>query len=98
MSNYSIRLADADEIGLFYQSTTGMAPEFRQLSAGPVDLRHDVVDLNGVTLVWSRVRGRTWWRDQMPEGALHLGFVVESAGPVTVRGHAIGADGAGRVV
>lgn len=66
-----------------------MIPDFLQLSAGPLDLRYQVDELAGVSLIWTQVQGRTRWRDDMTEGSLHLGFVIQSMGPIVVRGRPI---------
>ena len=89
MNSYTITLREADDIEEFYLSTTGMKPDFLQLSRGPVDLMHHVDELGGVTLVWTRAHGRTRWRDEMTGGALQLGFAIESAGPIIARGNTV---------
>ena len=92
MVTYPIVLRDADEIEHFFVATTGMKPGYLQLSRGLADLRLRVVELNEVTLVWCRARGKARWRDQMTGDNLHVGFAVESAGPITACGREIQAD------
>ena len=92
MITYPLTLRDADEIEQFFLETTGMQPGYMQLSRGLADLRMRVVELAGVTLVWTRARGKARWRDQMTGEGLHIGFAIESAGPISVRGHAINPD------
>ena len=82
-----IKLADAEEIEEFYLQITGMKPGFLQLSAGQAGMQMRVIDLEGVSLIWATVEGCTRWRDQFNGDGMHLGFVLESAGPVRVRGH-----------
>ena len=92
MNTYPITLRDADEIEQFFLETTGMKPGYIQLSRGLADLRMRVVELAGVTLVWTRARARARWRDQMTGAGLHIGFAIESKGPISVRGHDIEPD------
>ena len=92
MNTYPLTLRDADEIEQFFVETTGMKPGYMQLSCGLADLRMRVVELAGVTLVWTRARARARWRDQMTGDALHIGFAIESKGPISVRGHDINPD------
>ncbi len=94
MNTYPITLRDADEIEQFFLDTTGMKPGYMQLSRGLADLRIRVVELAGVTLVWTRARGRARWRDQMTGEGLHIGFALESSGPITVRGQDINSNDA----
>ena len=89
INTYTVKLRDAEEIEEFYLRATGMKPDFLQLSAGAMDLQHRVDELGGVTLIWTRAQGRTRWCDDMNQGVLHMGFVIESAGPVVVRGRSI---------
>ena len=90
MSTHRIALRDADEIERFYLETTGMRPDYLQLSAGRAGIAMQVDELAGVTLVWSRVYGRSRWRDAMSGDGLHLGFAIESHGPIVVRGYEVG--------
>ena len=92
MNTYQLVLRDADEIEQFFLDATGMKPGYLQLSRGLADLRIRVVELAGVSLIWTRARGRARWRDQMTGGGLHIGFAIESDGPITVRGHDINPD------
>ncbi len=94
MNTYPITLRDADEIERFFLEATGMKPGYLQLSRGLADLRIRVVELAGVTLVWTRARGRARWRDQMTGEGLHVGFPIESSGPITVRGREIDSSDA----
>ena len=87
-------LKDADEIERFYLHSTGMKPDYLQLSAGAADLRLRAVELAGVTLVWARPAGHTRWRDEMTGDGLHLGIPVESAGPISARGRPLDVDDA----
>ena len=75
MNPYTIKLRDADEIEEFYHNTTGMKPGFLQLSAGAIGLQHTVVELGGVTLIWTQAQGRTRWRDDLVEGALKQSYL-----------------------
>ena len=59
MQEMNIQLKDPDEIEAFYLETTGMKPDYLQLSAGPAGMEMKVIELGGVTLVWATVRGRT---------------------------------------
>jgi AraC-like DNA-binding protein len=81
-----IKLADAEDIEAFYLQTTGMKPGFLQLSSGPAGMQMHVVDLEGVSLIWAKVQGSTRWYDQFNGDGMHLGFALDSAGPVYVRG------------
>ena len=90
MDSYPFVLRDSDEIRQFFLGATGMEPGYVQLSRGLADLRIRVVELDGMTLIWTRARGRARWRDQMTGGGLHIGFAIESAGPVTVQGRDVG--------
>ena len=92
MNTYPLTLRDADEIEQFFLETTGMKPGYMQLSCGLADLGMRVVELAGVTLVWTRARARARWRDQMTGDGLHIGFAIESKGPISVRGHDINPD------
>lgn len=92
MKTEDIVLKDAEEIEQFFVETTGMKPGYLQLSAGSVGLRSRVVELAGVTLVWSTAQGRARWRDEMTGDGLHVGFAVESSGPILSRGRAVEAD------
>ena len=92
MKAEDIVLMDADEIEQFFVETTGMKPGYLQLSAGSGGLRSRVVELAGVTLVWSTAKGRARWRDEMTGDGLHVGFAVESSGPISSHGRAIEAD------
>lgn len=92
MGDAVITLSDAEEIEAFYLETTGMKPGFLQLSAGQAGMHMRVVDLDGISLVWARVEGRTKWQDQFVGDGLHLGFALDSAGPVFVRGRELRGD------
>ncbi|MDJ0957709.1 MAG: helix-turn-helix domain-containing protein [Arenicellales bacterium] len=94
MTCQSITLRDADEIERFFFKATGMKPGYFQLSKGQVDLQIRSVELAGVTLMWSRTPGRVRWCDQMTGESLHIGFAVESFGPITTRGRAVDANDA----
>lgn len=92
MGDTVITLSDAEEIEAFYLQTTGMKPGFLQLSAGRAGMQMRVVDLDGVSLIWARVEGRTMWQDQFAGDGLHLGCALDSAGPVFVRGRELRGD------
>ena len=91
MRTYSRTLRDRDEIESLFLETTGMKPGYLQLSAGAVGLGVSVVDLDGVSLIWTRGQGRARWRDQMTGDALHFGIAVQSAGPITSWGRRVDA-------
>ena len=92
MTCHSIKLRDADEIECFFLEATGMKPGYFQLSRGQADLEIRSVELAGVTLMWARTPARVRWCDQMTGDSLHIGFAVESSGPITTQGRAIDAD------
>ena len=92
MTSNFLTLRDADEIAAFYVETTGMQPDFLQLSAGTVDLNVESCDLAGLSVVWARSSGRTLWRDDQAEGTVQFAFVLESESAPIVRGHDIGAE------
>ena len=94
MNSYSITLRDADDIERFFLDATGMKPGYFQLSKGVADLRISTVELDGVTLVWAHTPARVRWHDQMTGEGLHVGFAVESAGPITAHGRTLDADNA----
>ncbi|WP_420413724.1 helix-turn-helix domain-containing protein [Roseibium sp.] len=79
-------LRDSEEIEAFFLEMTGMKPGFFQLSAGVIDLSLETVDLGGVTLIWTRSKGRQRWKDHMAGDGLHLGIAVESDGSIQFRG------------
>ena len=87
-----ILLKDADEIENFYVHATGMKPNFLQLSTGLVRLQLRVETFNGLTLVWNQTNGRTRWRDEMCGEGLHLGFPVQCAGSIKLRGQEFNTD------
>lgn len=86
MDYAEIKLADAEEIEAFYLQATGMKPGFLQLSAGRAGMEMSVFELEGLSLIWATVEGRTRWCDQFNGDGMHLGFVLDSEGPVYVRG------------
>lgn len=92
MNSFSLTLRDADEIEAFYVDMAGMKPGYLQLSTGLVDLKFRIDEFAGVTLVWSRAQGRSRWRDEMTGEALHIGFAIESTGPIVVRGRDFDID------
>ncbi len=92
MEMSTLRLPDADSIVSFYQETTGMQPDYLQLSSGPGGLSSKVVELDGVTLIWAAADGRARWRDQITEAGFQFGCMVESTGPVKFLGREIDAD------
>ena len=70
-----------------------MVPGYRQLSRGPADLRYDIVDLDGVVLLWGENRVHSLWRDEMQAASgLQFGFVVNADDEVTAHGHEAGPD------
>ncbi|MBO9423759.1 helix-turn-helix transcriptional regulator [Labrenzia sp. R4_1] len=85
VAGYEI-LKDADDIAQFLQASTGMQPEYLQLSRGHANLQYRWIDLAGVTLLWGHSESRAIWRDQMANSGLHFGYVVSSDGSVSVRG------------
>lgn len=87
MEHTEIKLADAEGIEAFYLQTTGMQPGFLHLSSGRSGMHMHVIDLEGVSLIWATVEGCTRWCDQFDGDGMHLGFVLDSEGPVYVRGH-----------
>ncbi|MEA2079488.1 MAG: helix-turn-helix domain-containing protein [Pseudomonadota bacterium] len=94
MISYSQTLKDADDIEQFYLDKTGMKPGYLQLSPGQASLRQQIIEMNGVTLIWAHAQGRARWQDEMTGAGLHLGFVLESEGPIYARGRAIDIDDA----
>ena len=94
MDSRQLLLRDSEDVERFFLDTTGMRPDYLQLSRGRAQLGLEVVDLAGVTLIWSVPTGRTRWRDTMAGDGLHFGFCLASAGPVMARGRALGADAA----
>lgn len=91
MNTYTVALRDADEIEEFLLGATGMKPDYLQLSRGLGGLQYRVVEFAGVTLLWARSDAHARWRDQMIGGSLHFGFMIESAGSLTVRGRSADA-------
>ena len=87
-------LNDADEIEAFYFETSGVIPHYLQLSPGNVGLRFQVVTFDGVNLVWAKSDGHARWRDVMSERSLQLGYMINCAGSMTVRGKPGGASDA----
>ena len=85
-------LRDAEEIEHYFLSTTGMKPGYQQLARGPVDLKVRAVELDGVSIIWTRGGGRARWRDEMSGDGLHLGFAIECDGPIRSRGRALGRN------
>ena len=92
MQMSTLRLPDADSIVSFYEETTGMQPDYLQLSRGPGGLSNKVVELGGVTLIWAAANGRARWRDQITEAGFQFGCMVESQGPVRFLGREIEAN------
>ena len=93
MTRETIHLRNHEEISVFFQETTGMVPGYRQLSRGPADLRYDIVDLDGVVLLWGENRVHSLWRDEMQAASgLQFGFVVDADDEVTAHGHEAGPD------
>lgn len=92
MPTTTVALHDADEIEKLFLETTGMKPGYLQLSAGRAGIELRVVELAGVSLIWTRGWGRARWLDDMTGDGLHLGLALESEGPITQRGRRIGPD------
>ncbi|TNF86633.1 MAG: AraC family transcriptional regulator [Gammaproteobacteria bacterium] len=89
MQMSTLRLPDADSIVSFYEQTTGMQPDYVQLSTGPGGLTNKVVELDGVTLIWAKANGRARWRDQITDSGFQFGCMVDSQGPVKLLGREI---------
>lgn len=93
MKTENLVLRDSEEVEKYFVETTGMKPGFFQLSSGVINLQLHTVDLDGVSLIWTRSQGRQRWQDVMLDGgALHFGIAIECAGPITNRGRDINAD------
>ena len=92
MDTYTVDLRDADDLEEFYVTTTGMKPDYLQLSAGVGGMNMTVVELDGMSLVWGRFRGKGRWRDEISGGIVHLGYAVQSSGPIRVRGREVGPE------
>lgn len=91
MNRQHIRLKDAEDISEFLLDTTGMIPGYTQFSAGNADLEYDVVDLDGVSLLWARGRAHCRWQDQMSDdGRVHFGFALEAERGALSMGHDLG--------
>ena len=70
-----------------------MVPGYRQLSRGSADLRYNIIDLDGVVLLWGENRVHSLWRDEMLAGSgFQFGFVVEADDKVIAHGHEVGPD------
>ncbi|MBO9449919.1 AraC family transcriptional regulator [Tropicibacter sp. R16_0] len=81
-------LNTSDEISEFLFDATGMIPGYTQFSAGPADLEYDVVDLDGVTLLWAQGISHCRWLDQMSDdGRVHFGFLVSAERGAVSLGH-----------
>ncbi|WP_425046271.1 helix-turn-helix domain-containing protein [Primorskyibacter sp. S87] len=88
MNLQQIRLRDAEDISEFLLDATGMIPGYTQFSAGNADLEYDVVDLEGVSLLWARGRAHCRWQDQMSDdGRVHFGFALEAERGALSMGH-----------
>lgn len=88
MIRQRILLNDSDEISAFLYDATGMIPGYTQYSAGAADLEYDVVDLDGVTLLWARGLSHCRWLDQMSDdGRVHFGFMVSADKGAVSLGH-----------
>ena len=92
MTLETLCLRDAEDIESFYMDTTGMRPDFLQLSAGRVDLNARSMDLAGVSVVWVGINGRSYWRDEQQPGTMQFGFTLDAPRPPVVRGSEIGRD------
>lgn len=90
MTTEFLVLSDAEDIERYYSQTTGMVPDFMQLSRGQINLQMHAVYLDGVSIIWTRSGGRQRWRDTMEGEDLHFGFAIESEGPIVSRGCEIG--------
>lgn len=81
-------LNNSNEISEFLFDATGMIPGYTQFSAGPADLEYDMVDLDGVTLLWARGISHCRWLDQMSDdGRIHFGFIVSAEKGAVSLGH-----------
>lgn len=90
MTTEFLVLSDAEDIERYYSGTTGMVPDFMQLSRGQVNLQMHAVYLDGVSIIWTRSGGKQRWRDTMEGQDLHFGFALQSEGPIISRGREIG--------
>lgn len=89
-----IDLRDADEIEAFYLETTGMKPGYIPLSSGASGLETRVLELQGVTLIWTRGENRIRWLDEMVGEGLHLAVALYCEGDITNRGRSIDRNAA----
>ncbi|WP_165821399.1 helix-turn-helix domain-containing protein [Falsiruegeria mediterranea] len=88
MIRQRIFLNTSDEISEFLFDATGMIPGYTQYSAGAADLEYDMVDLDGITLLWARGTSHCRWLDQMSDdGRVHFGFIVSAGRGAVSLGH-----------
>ncbi|WP_164658476.1 AraC family transcriptional regulator [Tropicibacter sp. Alg240-R139] len=88
MKRQRFLLNTPDQIGEFLFDATGMIPGYTQFSPGAADLTYDMVDLNGVTLLWASGVAHCRWLDQMSDdGRVHFGFMVGAEKGATSLGH-----------
>lgn len=88
MIRQNFLLNTPDEISEFLFEATGMIPGYTQYSAGTADLEYDMVDLDGVVLLWARGMSHCRWLDQMSDdGRVHFGFMVSAEKGAVSLGH-----------
>lgn len=95
MKRQRFLLKTSEEISEFLYDATGMIPGYTQYSPGVADLEYDMVDLNGVTLLWASGQAHCRWLDQMSDdGRVHFGFFVSAEKGATSLGHELDVDDA----